>query len=836
MLKLELLRVQCERLMLTEDYPNLLKNTQVLASLNPPAGTSAATTLETARMRLNDNTPTQCTNSGCTHCCQRKHLEKHMSSCVFSLPLLTQSSVQVVSHEDCSRGFQLTATVSENEEFAGEFNPGPSEHIDDDEEGWFHHVDFPKQRILRIKYISRRWVLSSWKGPNEEKEILKGSESQLVDGANFDGFTMQPKHSLSWAANPSMGTLAKESIKLIYFGGMWCPYCPPFTKKLRVFFDVVRKVFGDKSVEVIFVSSDRDEGSMLEYYGKHHGDWFALPYQERKTKQILNEKFGVSGIPSIHVLGPDGEEVEYFKQGGERDIGSSIRSLPDIINSDATGVALQIFKLMVEIGSFEKELEFGPVEVSDTGLTESSHQVVAKDETKLTGHHDFLTQNDSHGKYDSRLIISDDNHDAAMLKLELLRVRCECLMLTEDYPNLLKNTQVLASLNPPAGSSAATTLETAHMWLNDNTPTQCTNSGCTHCCQRKHLEKHMSSCVFSLPLLTQSSVQVVSHEDCSRGFQLTATVSENEEFAGEFNPGPSEHIDDDEEGWFHHVDFPKQRILRIKYISRRWVLSSWKGPNEEKEILKGSESQLVDGANFDGFTMQPKHSLSWAANPSMGTLAKESIKLIYFGGMWCPYCPPFTKKLRVFFDVVRKVFGDKSVEVIFVSSDRDEGSMLEYYGKHHGDWFALPYQERKTKQILNEKFGVSGIPSIHVLGPDGEEVEYFKQGGERDIGSSIRSLPDITQLDSKGAAASVDLFKVIKQVLNTTELKKEKTRNAAYGLQEYLKVGDDFVYFNRGVAVLPVFLERFGLSGLAVSYFLFLLTNDVRVSKVIAMD
>ena len=416
----------------------------------------------------------------------------------------------------------------------------------------------------------------------------------------------------------------------------------------------------------------------------------------------------------------------------------------------------------------------------------------------------------------------------ARLKLEKLDNEIQRLMLTgaEDYHLFKRKTEDLESMNPASGSPASITLEKAQRWLEEITPTKCSNPSCPHVGLRRNQQRHASSCLFNLQLITQNAVKRSKPDDCSLGFELRATLECNPEFveyAGSFKPGPSQHMNDDEEGWFHFVDFPKQRIIRIKSVSERWVLTCWEGPKEEREILWGSDSKVVDQANFEGFEMFPMEKLSWAEDGVEGKVAKDSIKLMYFGGMWCPYCPPFTKRLKIFFDIVREEVGKDLVEIIFISSDRDEDAMLEYYGNHHGEWFALPFADRTQKRNLNEKYGVGGIPSLHVIGNDAEEVDYFREGGPQDIGSMIRGLPD-SKSEAKGKALELyetlrakympevegllglDYNAVIQSVKNARgsdscnanllgDLKNLKSGNfedAARGLQTYLKTSSEW--------------------------------------------
>merc|ERR1719330_2080482 len=99
--------------------------------------------------------------------------------------------------------------------------------------------------------------------------------------------------------------LAKTGSKPIrlYFSAHWCPPCRGFTPKLAEFYKSGLK---DK-MEIIFVSSDRDEKAFDEYFGEM--PWLALPYEKRAEKDALSKAFGVSGIPSFVVINPDGSVI-----------------------------------------------------------------------------------------------------------------------------------------------------------------------------------------------------------------------------------------------------------------------------------------------------------------------------------------------------------------------------------------------------------------------------------------------------------------------------------------------------------------------------------------------
>merc|ERR1712146_217445 len=84
----------------------------------------------------------------------------------------------------------------------------------------------------------------------------------------------------------SMGSdlMAKTGGKPIglYFSAHWCPPCRGFTPKLAEWYS---KNLKDKGLEVVFVSSDRDESSFNSYFAEQ--PWLALDYSNRKEKEQL---------------------------------------------------------------------------------------------------------------------------------------------------------------------------------------------------------------------------------------------------------------------------------------------------------------------------------------------------------------------------------------------------------------------------------------------------------------------------------------------------------------------------------------------------------------------
>merc|ERR1712217_476980 len=87
----------------------------------------------------------------------------------------------------------------------------------------------------------------------------------------------------------------------IYFSAHWCPPCRGFTPKLAEWY---KTSLQSKGLEVVFVSSDKDEAMFNEYYAEQ--PWAAMPFANREMKAQLSKKFKVQGIPPFVIVDAEG--------------------------------------------------------------------------------------------------------------------------------------------------------------------------------------------------------------------------------------------------------------------------------------------------------------------------------------------------------------------------------------------------------------------------------------------------------------------------------------------------------------------------------------------------
>ncbi|TYZ68065.1 hypothetical protein PybrP1_010286 [[Pythium] brassicae (nom. inval.)] len=91
----------------------------------------------------------------------------------------------------------------------------------------------------------------------------------------------------------------------IYFSAHWCPPCRAFTPVLSATYEELLEKHPE--IEIIFVSSDREQTQFDEYYGEM--PFTALPFAHREKKAELGAQFEVKFIPTLVFLNAKGEVI-----------------------------------------------------------------------------------------------------------------------------------------------------------------------------------------------------------------------------------------------------------------------------------------------------------------------------------------------------------------------------------------------------------------------------------------------------------------------------------------------------------------------------------------------
>ena len=68
----------------------------------------------------------------------------------------------------------------------------------------------------------------------------------------------------------------------LYFSAHWCPPCRTFTPQFAQWYKNFKAAANGPNLEVVFVSSDRDESSFQDYFSEM--PWLALDFAKRDVK------------------------------------------------------------------------------------------------------------------------------------------------------------------------------------------------------------------------------------------------------------------------------------------------------------------------------------------------------------------------------------------------------------------------------------------------------------------------------------------------------------------------------------------------------------------------
>ncbi len=106
---------------------------------------------------------------------------------------------------------------------------------------------------------------------------------------------------------------------------------------------------------------------------------------------------------------------------------------------------------------------------------------------------------------------------------------------------------------------------------------------------------------------------------------------------------------------------------------------------------------------------------------SSKTLSGKYVGL-YFSASWCPPCRTFTPKLVEFHKANKDKF-----EVLLVSADNSSKAQANYMKKYMMPWLAIKHQSTAANLFV-KKMGVSSIPYLVILAPDGSVVTKDGRG------------------------------------------------------------------------------------------------------------
>merc|ERR1712232_261337 len=98
----------------------------------------------------------------------------------------------------------------------------------------------------------------------------------------------------------------------------------------------------------------------------------------------------------------------------------------------------------------------------------------------------------------------------------------------------------------------------------------------------------------------------------------------------------------------------------------------------------------------------------------------------YYSAHWCPPCRGFTPVLAEWYKEAKAA--GKAVEVVFLSSDRDEPSFKDYWNSM--PWLAAKFGDAQI-QNWKQKHSVTGIPKLVVM--NAKTMAVINDNGRGDV-------------------------------------------------------------------------------------------------------
>ncbi|KAL3826944.1 hypothetical protein ACHAXA_006024 [Cyclostephanos tholiformis] len=99
---------------------------------------------------------------------------------------------------------------------------------------------------------------------------------------------------------PTSSAFGGKKLVALYFSASWCPPCKRFTPILIDFYEACKD-----ELEIVFISSDRDDRSFGDYFAKM--PWLAMipaymNSEQNARQRKMADAFKIQGIPTLVVL------------------------------------------------------------------------------------------------------------------------------------------------------------------------------------------------------------------------------------------------------------------------------------------------------------------------------------------------------------------------------------------------------------------------------------------------------------------------------------------------------------------------------------------------------
>ncbi|NXX03845.1 NXNL1 protein, partial [Larus smithsonianus] len=174
----------------------------------------------------------------------------------------------------------------------------------------------------------------------------------------------------------------------------------------------------------------------------------------------------------------------------------------------------------------------------------------------------------------------------------------------------------------------------------------------------------------------------------------------------------------------------------------------------------------------------------------LGLALENKVLLLYFGSGQCPRCRQFAPILKDFFlRLTDEFYVERASQLVlvYVSRDETEEQQSAFLRSMPKRWLAVPFGDA-FKRDLELRFGVSEVPVVVVLRPDGEVIVGNAVDEIRRVGPAcFRNWQEAAELvdrnfllaedfDELSRRSITDPFRRLKYKVEKTPEKKKKGR------------------------------------------------------------